>query len=114
MAFDYTLILKRIEEESISCDVEGYELEVLKGGKQTLREVSPIIFCETHFNCSCFGKDEFLDFFRQFSYKVYVVWHSNDCFLAQTGSDFPGNYQWIIAVPKDKIECHHLTLFTHG
>ena len=32
----------------IKIDVEGHEVEVLKGAEKTLREQSPIVFCEMH------------------------------------------------------------------
>jgi FkbM family methyltransferase len=39
---------ENIKPDVIKVDVEGYELEVLKGGKEVLSEYSPLIFLEIH------------------------------------------------------------------
>ena len=60
----------------IKCDVEGFELNVFKGAKKTLRRYKPTIFVEIeerHTKKYRINPQEILNFFRRLGYKCYLI-----------------------------------------
>ena len=57
-------------------DVEGAELFVLKGGKETIRKYHPKILLEFNadtFQAAGYTQTDVLDFLRQFDYKFFAI-----------------------------------------
>lgn len=82
-------------------DVEGSELEVLRGGRRTIRQHRPIVYFEF---LPCFAEprglsfDTFQEFFNEFDYDLWWIDHapSNPSLV----SDSPSTY--MIAVPREQ------------
>jgi FkbM family methyltransferase len=66
------------EVDFIKIDVEGYNLPVLTGMKNTLKENNPIL--EIEFNNRCINKKECLKFLNDFGYKQYDTYHVDHYF----------------------------------
>jgi FkbM family methyltransferase len=56
--------------QAIKCDVEGVELEVLRGAEQTLREHRPWIICEMHSEANAGACSELLE---RFGYNLEAI-----------------------------------------
>ena len=66
--------IKRID--FIKCDVEGFELNVFKGAKKSLRKFKPIIFVEIeerHTNKYLINPEEMISFFERLDYDCYSI-----------------------------------------
>lgn len=66
--------LKKID--FIKCDVEGFEFEVFKGAKNTLKNLKPIVFVEVeerHTRKYGTNSDEVLNFFKKLNYLCYSI-----------------------------------------
>jgi FkbM family methyltransferase len=61
----------------IKIDVEGNELNVLKGGIQTIQKNRPIIL----FECNC-KNDELMDFLKNFGYRITQLSNYSNMFIA--------------------------------
>ncbi len=60
----------------IKCDVEGFELNVLKGAEKSLRKFKPIVFVEIeerHTKKYGINPEEMLRFFKKIGYGSYLV-----------------------------------------
>ena len=60
----------------IKCDVEGFEFEVFKGAKNTLKNLKPIVFVEVeerHTRKYGTNSDEVLNFFKKLNYLCYSI-----------------------------------------
>ena len=60
----------------IKMDVEGAELQILRGGEKTLREFRPLVYCEIGpETCARMGyePDNVFDFFSRFGYSAAVL-----------------------------------------
>jgi len=59
----------------IKIDVEGYELEVLKGAKNSIEKFRPIIVCEVCVDKCCQQhREELADFIQKIGYQTYDIY----------------------------------------
>lgn len=63
----------------IKIDVEGFELQVLRGLKDTILQQKPVIFCEV--NKRSTTKEEFFNYVTSLGYEVYAQGASRSTFL---------------------------------
>ena len=71
---DYFYKKNQIPVNFIKCDVEGHELEVLKGGEQLLRKFHPIISLESEArHCGIDNVMSVFNFLNKLDYKGFFV-----------------------------------------
>lgn len=97
----------------IKIDVEGYELQVLQGAVNTIKETNPIIFYEAH------GKDlpEIYDFLTELGYTMY--WYP--CPNFNPNNFYKNNYNIfgqggvvnVLAMPSTKPQISNLVKYEH-
>ena len=69
---------QKVRPDFIKCDVEGAELLVFRGGRQTLRECRPVVFAELLRKWSQpFGyhPNDMLTFFNELGYVCFAIGH---------------------------------------
>ena len=106
---DYFYIKKQIPINFIKCDVEGHELDVLKGGQQVLRKFKPIISLESEAR-HC-GEDNVINVFKFLDDLGYAGYFFNgesmlslDCFdiqKYQLNRDKKNYVNYIFFIPKN-------------
>jgi FkbM family methyltransferase len=75
-------IVKRISPAKLSfikCDVEGHELEVFQGGKETINKYKPVVFAEI-WECKQRVKNgkitsDLIEFFEAHGYKTRIIYN---------------------------------------
>jgi FkbM family methyltransferase len=86
----YAKVLPRLD--FIKIDVEGAELPVLQGAKDTIAKHKPAILLEVNedaFNAAGYEKTELLGFLQQFGYKHYIVEEGGRLREVRTGERTP-------------------------
>lgn len=97
----------------IKIDVEGYELHVLRGAINTIKEVNPIIFYEAH------GSDlpEIYDFLTDLGYTLYWYpcpnFNPNNFYKNAQNVFGQGGVVNVLALPKTKPIVSNLEKYTH-
>lgn len=92
------------EVSLIKIDVDGYDLNVLKGARNTLSRSRPIIFGEFMEHCLAWHGQSYTDviaYMRTLSYRVYRRMNERFIFSAR---DFENYSSDLLIVPEEKVE----------
>lgn len=101
LTLDQWVANQQLKPDFIKCDVEGAELLVFRGGRETLKRDKPIVFAELLRKwAKPFGyhPNDMLNFFRELGYRCYAVGTSGVRRLDEVTDETPEtNYAFVHA-----------------
>jgi hypothetical protein len=78
----------------LKIDVEGHELEILKGGEATLRNFKPIILIEIEQRHHTYDIIQIFDYIKSFGYKTTFFDVNTEKFLSTSNFQFELNQDY--------------------